>query len=281
MTAKIIDGKSIAQKIVDNIKEKVQKLDVKPTLSVIIVGENAASKIYVNNKIKRAKEAGFNSFLVKLDEKISKEELLGEIEKLNKDENVNGILLQLPLPKHLSENDFIDRISPNKDVDGFNSFNAGKLFKGINSIIPCTPKGIIKLIDEYKIDTEGKVALVIGRSNIVGKPISVLMSKKNSTVITAHSKTKNLSELAKMSDIIISAAGQKNLITKDMIKEGAVVFDVGIVRDDEGKIRGDVDFEGVKEKASYITPVPGGIGPMTVAELMENTLELYLSQKGA
>lgn len=280
MTAKIIDGKKISQDIIENLKLKVSKLENKPTLAVIIVGCNPASKVYVKNKSKRALEIGFNSILKELDEKTTKEELLSVIENLNNDPMVTGILLQLPLPTHLDEKDFLDKISPKKDVDGFNTYNSGKLFKGETPYaIPCTPKGIIKLLDINNIEIEGKTAVVIGRSNIVGKPVSSLLLKRNATVIQAHSKTKNLSEITKMADILISATGKKEFIKEDMIKENAVVIDVGIVRNEEGKLTGDVD-KNVINKASYITPVPGGVGPMTIACLMENTLELYLLQKG-
>lgn len=282
MTAKITDGKQIAQKLIENIKNKVQKLDKKPCLAVIIVGENPASKVYVQNKGKKALEVGFCSVIKELKESITKEELLKVIENLNSDKNVNGILLQLPLPPHLNEKDFLDKISPLKDVDGFNTYNAGKLFKGEKPYaIPCTPKGIIQILDEENIETEGKTAVVIGRSNIVGKPVASLLLKRNATVIQAHSKTKNLQELTRLADIIVSASGVAGLIKKDMVKEGAVVIDVGIIRDNNNKLRGDVEFDEVKEIASCITPVPGGVGPLTIANLMENTYELFLLQNKA
>lgn len=274
--AKIIDGKKISQKILDELKTKVEKLDKKPALAVIIVGENPASKIYVKNKQKKALEVGFNSILKELPETITKEELLNVIKELNEDENVTGILLQLPLPKHLDEKDFLDEISPKKDVDGFNTYNAGKLFKGEEPYaVPCTPKGIVCLLKEEKIELEGKLVLVIGRSNIVGKPIAALLLKESATIIQAHSKTKNLDKLISEADIIISATGKINTVKGDKIKEGAVLIDVGITRDENGKIKGDIDFEEAIKKASYITPVPGGIGPMTIAMLMVNTYELF------
>lgn len=277
----IINGKEIAQNLIDNLKKEVEKLDTKPTLAVIIVGSNPASKIYVKNKTKKAQEVGFNSILKELDENITKEELLTVIEKLNNDDSVNGILLQLPLPNHLDEKDFLDKISPLKDVDGFNTYNAGKLTKGeIPYAIPCTPKGIITLLELNNIEIEGKIAVVIGRSNIVGKPIANLLLRKNATVIQAHSKTKNLKEITLMADILVSATGQAEFIKGDMIKENAVVIDVGIVKNDNGKLKGDILFNEAINKASFITPVPGGVGPMTIATLMENTLKLYLLQKG-
>lgn len=278
---KIINGKEIAQNILDNLKIKIQKLDKKPSLAVIIVGENPASKIYVKNKAKKALEVGFNSILKELKEDTSKEELLSVIENLNNDPDITGILLQLPLPSHLDERDFLDKIDPKKDVDGFSAYNAGKLFKGEKPFaIPCTPKGIIKLLEEKNVEIEGKVAVVIGRSNIVGKPVASLLLNKNATVIQAHSKTENLKEITKQADILISATGKKGLVTEDMIKENSVLIDVGIIRNDEGKLFGDIDFNGAYKKASLITPVPGGVGPMTIASLMENTYELHLLQEG-
>lgn len=277
----ILDGKQTAKKITDELKLKVQSLDKKPSLAVIMVGNNPASEVYVKNKEKKALEIGFKSIIKKTDENITKEELLKIIKELNEDDNINAILLQLPLPKHLNEKDFLDKIDPKKDVDGFCSYNLGKLLKNDSPYaIPCTPKGIIRLLDEYNIDIESKIALVIGRSNIVGKPVSILLLNRNSTVIMTHTKTKNLENLTKTADILICAAGKKEMIKKEMIKENAVIIDVGITRDNDGKLKGDVDFNDVKEKASYITPVPGGIGPMTIAMLMENTYELYKIQKG-
>ena len=273
--AEIINGKEIAESILNNIKKEVENFDVKPTLAVIIVGNDPASKVYVKNKIKKSEFLGFNSILKELPEDIQKEELLDVIKNLNNDKNVNGILLQLPLPKGLDEKDFLDEISPIKDVDGFTTYNSGKLFKGEKPYsIACTPKGIIKLLETKNINLEGKVAVVVGRSNIVGKPVANLLLQKNATVIQAHSKTKNLPEILKLADIIISATGKEEFIKGDMVKEGAIIIDVGITRNKNGKLTGDVDFESVYNKVSYITPVPGGVGPMTIATLMENTLEL-------
>lgn len=277
----ILDGRETAKKITEKLRLEVEKLDVKPTLAVIIIGCNPASKVYVKNKEKKALEIGFNSIVIELDENITKDELEKTIKELNEDKNVNGILLQLPLPKHLNEKDFLDLIDPKKDVDGFSSYNSGKLLKNDSPYaIPCTPKGIIRLLDEYNIDIEGRVSTVIGRSNIVGKPVSILLLNRNSTVIMTHTKTKNLEHFTKSADILICAAGKKEMIKKEMIKENAVIIDVGITRDIDGKLKGDVDFDDTKDKASYITPVPGGIGPMTIAMLMENTYELYKIQKG-
>lgn len=279
--AEIINGKEIAENILNNIKKEVESYDVKPTLAVIIVGNDPASKVYVKNKIKKSEFLGFNSILKELPENTTKEELLDVIKNLNEDKNVNGILLQLPLPNGLDEKDFLDEISPIKDVDGFTTYNSGKLFKGEKPYaVACTPKGIIKLLETKNINLEGKLAVVIGRSNIVGKPIAALLLQKNATVIQAHSKTKNLPEILKLADVIISATGKEEFIKGDMVKEGAVIIDVGITRNKNGKLTGDVDFESVNKKVSYITPVPGGVGPMTIASLMENTLELYKLQKG-
>ncbi len=279
--AEIINGKKIAENILNNIKKEVENYDIKPTLAVIIVGNDPASKVYVKNKIKKSEFLGFNSILKELPENTTKKELLDVIKNLNEDKNVDSILLQLPLPKALDEKDFLDEISPIKDVDGFTTYNSGKLFKGEKPYaIACTPKGIIKLLESTGINIEGKSAVVVGRSNIVGKPIAALLLQKNATVIQAHSKTKNLPEILNMADIIISATGKEEFIKGDMVKEGAVIIDVGITRNKNGKLTGDVDFESVSQKASYITPVPGGVGPMTIATLMENTLELYKLQKG-
>ena len=260
-----------------NIKERTLKLNKKPGLSVILVGENPASKVYVKNKEKKALDTGFNSYVYRLPENTSKDELLNLIDKLNNDDNVDGILLQLPLPKHLNPSDFLDKIDPKKDVDGFHPVNSGRLLNNEKPYaVPCTPKGIMRLLEEYNIQIEGKNAVVIGRSNIVGKPVSILLLNKNATVTMAHSKTKNLANITKQADIIVSATGIPGIVTKDMVKEGAAVIDVGIIRGEDGKLRGDVDFDNVKDIAGFITPVPGGVGPMTIAMLMENTLELHL-----
>ena len=278
----ILNGKKLSENILNKIKNEVSKLQKKPCLAVILVGNNPASEIYVRNKEKQSLKCGFNSRIIKLEADIKKEELLGIIEKLNSDNEVNGILLQLPLPSMLNPSDFIEKISPLKDVDGFHPLNSGLISSGGKPYAyPCTPKGIIRILKEYNIKLEGKTALVIGRSNIVGKPLGMLLLKENATVISAHSKTENLNELLKISDIVVSAVGKPHFIKKGMIKKGAVVIDVGISRDEKGKITGDVDFDDVKDEASYITPTPGGVGPMTIASLMENTLELFTLQNKA
>ena len=277
--AQILDGKALSNKIIENIRGKTLLLDKKPGLGVILVGENPASKVYVKNKEKQALNAGFNSVVYKLPENTSKDDLLKLIDELNNDEGTNGILLQLPLPKHLNPYDFLDKINPKKDVDGFHPVNAGKLMLNEKPYaVPCTPKGIITLLDEYNIKLEGANAVIIGRSNIVGKPLSMLLLNRNATVTVVHSKTKNLSEITKNADILISATGRADMVTGNMVKKGAVVIDVGIIRDENGKLRGDVDLDSVKEIAGFITPVPGGVGPMTIAALIQNTYELSLKE---
>ncbi len=274
----ILDGKLLADKITQNLKKKTSGLKVKPKLAVILAGDNPASLIYVRNKQKRAEEIGFETLFLPMPKDVSEENLLENIYILNEMKEVNAILVQLPLPSHINKFSVIEAIAPEKDVDCFNSINVGKLLCGYSPYVPpCTPKGIIRLFDNYNIELEGKNVLVIGRSNIVGKPLSVMFQARNATVTAAHSKTKNLKEIALNSDIIVSAAGCANLVTADFVKEGAVVVDVGINRVND-RLRGDVDFENVAPKTSYITPVPGGVGPMTIAMLMENTLELYQIQ---
>ncbi|MBE7704430.1 MAG: bifunctional 5,10-methylene-tetrahydrofolate dehydrogenase/5,10-methylene-tetrahydrofolate cyclohydrolase [Cyanobacteria bacterium SIG29] len=275
--AVIIDGKKIAEKVIDNIKKEVDLLERKPKLAVILVGNNPASEIYVRNKQKMALKLGFDSVVLTLPADISEENLLEQIYILNEDVNINAILVQLPLPAHLNKQRILEAIEPLKDVDGFTTHNFGRLSLGyFPCVVPCTPKGIVRLLDEYDISLEGKKVLVIGRSNIVGKPISLLMQNRNATVTMAHSKTKNLEELILSNDIIISAVGITNIVNQ--VSKGAVVIDVGINRTENG-LKGDVNFELVSENASYITPVPGGVGPMTIAMLMENTLELFKIQE--
>ena len=275
--AQIMDGREYSKEILAQIKLKVEKLQKKPSLAVILVGNDTASQIYVNNKEKTAQELGFISKTYRLKENTSSNELKDLILNLNLDEDTDAILLQLPLPKHLVSQDFIELIDPKKDVDGFHPINCGRLLTNSNPYaISCTPKGVIKLLKKYNVQIQGANTLVIGRSNMVGKPLIHLLLKENATVCAAHSKTKNLSEISSRADILISATGIKGLVTKDFVKSGAVVVDVGISRDENGKIKGDVDFEEVSKVASLITPVPGGIGPMTIAMLMENTLELSL-----
>lgn len=275
--AEILDGKACAKEILSDIKAQVEKMTRKPSLAVILVGDDEASKIYVKNKEKTALELGFKSKTYRLEKNTTAQELKDLILNLNLDVDTDAILLQLPLPKHLKAQEFIELIDPKKDVDGFHPINCGKLLTDTNPYaISCTPKGVIKLLEKNNIEISGKHCVVIGRSNMVGKPLSILLLNKNATVTMAHSKTKNLSQTAKSADILISATGVSNLVKKDFVKEGAVVVDVGISRDSEGKIKGDVDFLEVSKAASHITPVPGGVGPMTIAMLMENTLELCL-----
>ena len=275
----VMDGKLTAEKITAKIKTEVNALTVKPKLAVIKVGDNPASQIYVRNKQKKALELGIESVVLELPSNVSEDNLLEQIYILNEDIVINAILVQLPLPEHINKQRIIEATDPLKDVDGFTSFNFGRLALGYQPYtFPCTPKGIIRLLDEYNINLEGKKAVVVGRSNIVGKPVSLLLQRRNATVIMAHSKTVDLKEHTLSSDIIISAAGHPHLIKEDMVNEGAVVIDVAINRIDN-KLIGDVDFNKVNEKTSFITPVPGGIGPMTIAMLMENTLELYKLQK--
>ena len=276
----IIDGKKIAQEILSDLKKEVEKLDVKPTIAVVIVGENPSSKIYVNLKNKKATEIGMNSLVVEMPENTTQKELEIKIDELNNNPDINAILVQLPLPLHINTYEILKKISPIKDVDGFHPENIGKLAIGLKPYAQsCTPKGVIRLLGAYGVSLEGKNVVVIGRSNIVGKPLSLMLLALNATVTMAHSKTKNLPEITKRADIVISAVGSPKLVKKDWIKDKAVVIDVGISKNSEGKIEGDVDFEDMKDKASFITPVPGGVGPMTIAMLLENTLNLYHLQK--
>ena len=272
----IIDGKALAQKIRNNLKtdcEELKKKGIKPKLAVILVGDDSASKIYVRNKNKACEDVGieFEEYILSAD--ISQKELIELINKLNKDNTIHGILLQSPIPRHLDINEAFRTILPQKDVDGFNPVNVGKLALNQDTFISCTPYGIMKMFEEYNIDLEGKDLTIIGRSNIVGKPLIQCCLSKNATVTVCHSKTKNLAEHTKKSDIIIVAIGKERFITEDMVKDGAVIIDVGINRLENGKLVGDVDFENVEKKASYITPVPGGVGPMTIAMLMNNVIK--------
>lgn len=271
----IIDGKHVAEKITAELKQKVLQMQKKPHLAVIQVGDNTASNIYVNLKQKKAEEIGIKSTVIKLPENITEQELIKEINELNEDKSVHAILVQLPLPKHINEKNIIKTISPKKDVDGFTAQNTGDLLNGmIPSAYPCTPKGVLRLLKEYNIAIDGKHAVIVGRSNIVGKPLAIMLLNNNATVTICHSKTKNLTQITKQADILISAVGKK-IIFKDMVKENAVVIDIGIFKDENGKTTGDVDFDNVKEITSFITPVPKGVGPMTIASLMENTIELF------
>ena len=271
---KIIDGKAISQEIQERIKAEVENLDKKPGLAVILVGEDPASCVYVRNKEKMCQKLGIQSFVYRLPADTTEEKLLDLIEELNKNDEVNGILLQHPVPAHIDEHKAFNKIAPEKDVDGFHVINRGKLAIGEDCFVACTPLGVITMLKNENIEIEGKRAVIVGRSNIVGKPLYELLLKENATVTVCHSKTKNLKEICAEADILIAAIGKSKFITADMVKEGAVVVDVGINRID-GKLIGDVDFENVKEKTSYITPVPGGVGPMTMATLMENVLKAY------
>ena len=275
MTAKILDGKKMSAEIRAAIKEKVVLLKEKgivPGLAVILVGDNPASKVYVGQKEKGCLEAGFASFLHRLPETTSQEELLALIDKLNADKTVHGILVQLPLPRQIDPDTVLSAIRPEKDVDGFHPVNIGRLVAGLPASEPCTPKGILRLLKSTGIPLAGKEAVVIGRSNIVGKPVALMLLAESATVTICHSKTADLAEHARRADILVAAIGKPRFVTADMVKEGAVVIDVGINRLEEGLV-GDVDYEPVAEKASWITPVPGGVGPMTIAMLLENTLE--------
>lgn len=272
----ILDGKKLRDKIFEDLKAKLDTMPVKPTLAVILAGDDPSSKIYVNNKKKCAEKLGINSVVIEYPADITEKELVNKIQELNNDKNITAILVQLPLPKHIDKFRIIDAISPNKDVDGLTTYNSGKLFSGEKPYVyPCTPKGILLLLDEYNIELEGKHAVVIGRSNLVGKPVAQMLLQRNATVTMCHSHTKNLSEITKTADIIISAVGKNVVGEKNIIKSDCVVVDVGIFRDESGKVRGDVDFETVSKIASYISPVPGGVGPMTIASLMLNTIELF------
>ena len=271
----LIDGKKVSMSVKMSVKDEVAALKekgIETALAVIIVGDDPASRVYVNNKKKACELCGICSVEYALPESTTQEELLALIDKLNADKAINGILCQLPVPKHIDDKTVIERIAPEKDVDCFSEINVGKLWVGDYAFKPCTPAGVMELLKAYEIDVAGKNCVIIGRSNIVGKPMAALLLEKNATVTICHSKTKNLKELCANADVIVAAVGRAKFVSADMVKEGAVVIDVGINRTEEGKLCGDVDFENVKEKASFITPVPGGCGPMTIAVLMQNTL---------
>ncbi len=271
----IIDGKFISKKIKQNLKNEIENLKSKnliPGLAVVLVGEDPASKVYVKNKKTACKEVGIYSEEYILPFETSQDELIGLINKLNSNPKIHGILVQLPLPNHIDEFVINSAIAPEKDVDVFNPVNTGKMFLGKSHLLPCTPAGIVEIIKHENIPIEGKNCAIIGRSNIVGKPLAILLLQRNATVTICHSKTKNLESICKQADILICAAGNPKFITENMVKDGATVIDVGINRLENGKICGDVDFESVKNKAKYITPVPGGVGPMTIAMLLKNTV---------
>ncbi|HXG31704.1 MAG TPA: bifunctional methylenetetrahydrofolate dehydrogenase/methenyltetrahydrofolate cyclohydrolase FolD [Thermodesulfobacteriota bacterium] len=282
--AEIIDGKEVSQHVRKEVADGVERLrketGVTPGLAAILVGNNPASEIYVRNKRKACGEVGIYSEEYKLPEETKETELLSLIGRLNEDEKIHGILVQLPLPKHINEGRVLRAVSPLKDIDGFHPENVGFLVEGNPRFIPCTPHGIIRLLDYYGIGIEGKEAVVVGRSNIVGKPVSLLLLHRHATVTICHSRTRPLEEVTRRADILVAAIGRARLITRDMVKDGVVVIDVGINRLPDGRLVGDVDFEGVRERASYITPVPGGVGPMTIAMLLWNTLSSARNSKG-
>lgn len=275
----ILDGKKLRDKIFENLKQRLNNMSEKPTLAVILVGENPASQIYVRNKKKTAENLGIYSIVINYPADISENILLDKIQELNNDNKITAILVQLPLPKHIDKFKIIDAIAPEKDVDGLTPYNSGKLFSGEEPYVyPCTPKGILLLLDEYNIELAGKHVVVIGRSNLVGKPVAQMLLNRNATVTMCHSHTKNLSDITKTADIVVSAVG-KNIIGEKMLKSDCVVVDVGIFKDVNGKICGDVDFASASKIAAYISPVPGGVGPMTIASLMLNTVELADSKR--
>ena len=279
----LINGKELAAQIraeLRNENEELKKKGIQAKLAVILVGNDNASKVYVKNKSKACEDVGIEYEEILLDESTTMDKLLKIIDELNARDDINGILLQSPIPKGLDIQKAFNRIKEEKDVDGFNPINAGKLSTGQDCFTPCTPLGIIKMLEKYNIEIAGKNAIVIGRSNIVGKPLAQCLLNKNATVTVCHSKTKNIKEITKQADILISAVGKLNMVTEDCIKDGAVVIDVGMDRNKEGKLVGDVDFENVSKKASYITPVPGGVGPMTIAMLMNNVIKACKIQKG-
>jgi methylenetetrahydrofolate dehydrogenase (NADP+) / methenyltetrahydrofolate cyclohydrolase len=275
---KLMDGKKLSARVKDDVKRQAADLKQTPCLAVVLVGSDPASKLYVEMKEAACKEAGMRARNVKLAETIGEDELIQAIEKLNADDGVHGILVQLPLPKQIAEEKILEAIDPAKDVDGLHPLNAGKLAAGQPVFIPCTPKGIMRLLEEYGVKLEGKHAVVVGRSVLLGKPVAALLLNGNATVTICHSKTKNLDEITKQADVLVAAVGRPKLIGAEMVKDGAVVIDAGTNRLPDGALCGDVDFEAVKDKASLITPVPGGVGPMTIAMLLENTLLAFKNQ---
>lgn len=270
--ANIIDGKAVSQKVKDEIRAEIERDNLSIGLAVVIVGNNQASRVYVNNKKKACEVCGIKSYEYALPEETTEEQLLELVDTLNEDKNINGILVQLPLPKQINEEKIIERISPIKDVDAFHATNVGKIMIGNYAFLPCTPAGVMELIHSTGTEISGKECVVIGRSNIVGKPMAMLLLHENATVTICHSRTKDLAEVCRRADILVSAVGKADFVTADMVKEGAVVIDVGMNRNAEGKLCGDVKYDEVEPKVSYITPVPGGVGPMTIAMLMKNTL---------
>ena len=273
----IIDGKKVSAEVKEEVRQQTLKLKethgITPGLAVVIVGDDPASRVYVNNKKKACELVGFKSEEYALPAETTQQELLNLVETLNNKDDINGILVQLPLPKHLDDKAVIAAINPKKDVDAFHAVNVGEIMLGEYDILPCTPAGVMEMLHSYNIEVSGKNCVVIGRSNIVGKPMAMLLLHENGTVTICHSRTKNLAEVTKQADILVAAVGRPKFVTADMVKDGAVVIDVGMDRDENGKLCGDVDFENVKDKCSYITPVPVGVGPMTIATLMKNTLK--------
>ena len=278
---KILDGKLVSEKILNDIKDEIISSEVTPKIAIIMIGENQASETYVKNKMIASKKCGIKSILMRFSEDISEKEILNVIDNINDDDSYQGMIVQMPIPNHINSQNIINAISPDKDIDGFHPYNFGKMSMGIDSFRPATPYGITKLLQHYDIETRGKHCVVIGRSNIVGKPISIMLGNDftigNCTVTLLHIETPRelLMKQCQMADIIVVAVGIKKFITSDMVKQGAIVIDVGINRTDDGRLVGDVDFENVKDKCSWITPVPGGVGPMTIAALMLNTLKSY------
>ena len=276
MTAQIIDGNALSKQLRTQVAARAQALKIRgitPGLAVVLVGDNPASQVYVRNKVKACEDSGLHSVMEKYESSMTESELLARVDALNNDPNIHGILVQLPLPSHINAQRVIEAISPSKDVDGFHIASAGALMTGMPGFWPCTPYGCMKMLESIGYDLRGKHAVVIGRSNIVGKPMALMLLQQNATVTICHSATPDLKAMTLQADVIVAAVGKRNVLTADMVKPGAVVLDVGMNRDNEGKLCGDVDFEGVKKVASHITPVPGGVGPMTITMLLVNTLE--------
>ena len=276
MTAQIIDGNALSKQLRTQVAARAQALKARgitPGLAVVLVGDNPASQVYVRNKVKACEDSGLHSVLEKYEASMTESQLLSRVDALNNDPTIHGILVQLPLPSHINAQRVIEAISPSKDVDGFHIASAGALMTGMPGFWPCTPFGCMKMLESIGYDLRGKHAVVIGRSNIVGKPMALMLLQQNATVTVCHSATPDLKAMTLQADVIVAAVGKRNVLTADMVKPGAVVLDVGMNRDDEGKLCGDVDFEGVKQVASHITPVPGGVGPMTITMLLVNTLE--------
>lgn len=280
MAAQIIDGKAVSARVKEEVRQEIEREGLEVGLAVVIVGDDPASRVYVNNKKKACEFCGIRSLEYLLPSDATQQELNSLVEKLNADESVNGILCQLPLPKHLDEKAVINAISPEKDVDAFHPVNVGGIMTGDYTFLPCTPAGVMQMLRHYNIETQGKHCVVIGRSNIVGKPMAMLMLHANATVTICHSRTADLKEMCRQADILIAAVGKPKFVTADMVKKGAVVIDVGMDRDENGKLCGDVDFAAVEPVASAISPVPGGVGPMTISMLMRNTLTAAKKQAG-